>query len=251
MKGVDSAPPSLPGWEEGTGAPLTQGPLDPSKAFLPPGRSVFIMVTPAEGEMAVRLARSTLEETLSRIRGKGGPPPRGGPAPLPSLFGEKRGVFVTLKTTPSPGELRGCIGFPLPLYPLARGIPLAALHAAREDPRFPPVAPEELPHLTVEVSILTSPEPIPSSSPGDLLREVVVGRDGLIATSGSAQGLLLPQVPVELGWDVPAFLSGTCEKAGLPADAWRRGEVRFQRFRSEVFREREPRGDVIRVLGLG
>jgi uncharacterized protein len=165
---------------------------------------------------------------------------------LPSEFEEKRGAFVTLKRHPS-GDLRGCIGYPLPILPLRLAVARAAVAAATEDPRFPPVASEELPWLTVEVSVLTVPEPVPGSRPADRLAEVTVGRDGLIVEGYGTSGLLLPQVGPEQGWDARELLEGTCEKAGLPPDAWRDPRVRVLRFRADVFAEASPRGEVVQV----
>lgn len=194
------------------------------------------------GQRAVQLARSTLEAVL-------GPDPPKDPAspfrkiPLPPTFEEARGVFTTLRRAPS-GLLRGCIGYTLPVFPLRVGIPRTAASAALEDPRFPPVALGELLRMTVEVSLLTVPEPLTTRRPVDRPSVVRVGRDGLIVRWRRAEGLLLPQVAVEQHWHPEEFLSETCGKAGLPFDAWLRPETEVFRFGSEVFAEKEPGGPV-------
>lgn len=139
---------------------------------------------------------------------------------------ELRGAFTTLHRN---GKLRGCIGYILPLYPLYQTIADTAVAAAFHDPRFMPVAIGELPELEIEISVLSPPAPIEPE-------EVQVGRHGLIVTMGQARGLLLPQVPLEWGWDREQFLSQTCHKAGLPPDAWKHG-ARLEGFTAEVFGE--------------
>jgi uncharacterized protein len=197
------------------------------------------------GERAVRLARRALEVIL-------GPDPPRDPAmpfrdlPLPPAFDEARGVFTTLRGAES-GLLRGCIGYTLPVYPLRVGIPRTAAGAALEDPRFPPVGLPELGRLTVEVSLLTVPAPVPARRPRDRPAAVRVGRDGLIVRWGHAEGLLLPQVAVEQHWNAEEFLSETCGKAGLPFDAWVRPETEVFRFGSDAFGEESPKGPVRRV----
>jgi uncharacterized protein (TIGR00296 family) len=154
-------------------------------------------------------------------------------------------VFVTLKHFPG-GELRGCIGYPLPVRPLGEAIRDVAVASASEDPRFPPVAREEMAHLTLEVSILSVPQSVPTTSPAATLAAVRPGRDGLIVDGSGQSGLLLPQVATEQGWTAEQFLDGTCEKAGLSPSAWRDGRVRVRRFEAEVFGEVRPRGPVVR-----
>jgi uncharacterized protein len=190
-----------------------------------------------EGIAAVRLARRSVREAV-------GASPSSGPEPdLSPAFDIPRGVFVTLRRYPS-GALRGCIGYPLPRFPLATAIARAAVAAATDDPRFPAVRPEELASVTVEVSVLTVPEALSFASPAEAVSLVRVGRDGLIVEGRSASGLLLPQVAPEQGWDAAQFLDGTCEKAGLPPGAWRSPSVRVYRFEAEVFGERSPDGPV-------
>ncbi|MCS7252664.1 MAG: AmmeMemoRadiSam system protein A [Armatimonadota bacterium] len=145
---------------------------------------------------------------------------------------EHRGAFVTLRRR-SDGSLRGCIGYPYPIKPLWEAVRDAAISAALHDPRFPPVAKKELDELSLEISVLSPMEQVKDVS------EIKVGRDGLVVRKGAFAGLLLPQVAVEYNWDRDEFLSHTCIKAGLPPDAWRKGDVEILRFTAEVFGDEE------------
>jgi uncharacterized protein len=145
-----------------------------------------------------------------------------------------RGAFVTL-TNPD-ASLRGCIGLPYPVKPLGEAVVHAALGAATRDPRFSRVRPDELGSLTVEVSALTAPEAL-KCEPLDLPVRVRIGTDGLIVSGMGTSGLLLPQVATEMGLAPDVFLSLTCEKAGLPADAWMAPRLEVSRFQAEVFSE--------------
>jgi len=123
-------------------------------------------------------------------------------------------TFVTITCG---GQLRGCIGYVEPIKPLVEAVASCAASAATADPRFPPVTPEELPHLRVEISVLSPLRPIDDPA------EVQVGTHGLYVLQGDRRGLLLPQVAIEFGWSRDAFLRHTCLKAGLPDDAWKHG----------------------------
>jgi uncharacterized protein len=153
----------------------------------------------------------------------------------------ERGAFVTLRT--AEGRLRGCIGIPYPVEPLADALVQAAVGASLSDPRFPKVEASELDSLTVEISALTMPEVITGRTL-DRPASVRVGIDGLIASGQGRSGLLLPQVATEMGLTSETFLSLTCEKAGLPPDAWLAPSVEVRRFQAEVFVEATPRGVV-------
>ncbi len=156
-------------------------------------------------------------------------------------LGEKRGVFVTLLTWPS-RELRGCIGFPLPVLPLAEAVVEAARHAAFNDPRFMPLSKEELDKIVIEVSVLTVPH-----ETKDVMQELVIGKHGIICEWNGFSGLLLPQVAVEHNMSKEEFVSAVCEKAGLPRDAWKKHDVKFSLFEAEIFAEKEPGGEVMKV----
>ena len=179
----------------------------------------------AEGREALSLARRTVEAAVRRE-----PYERG---PLAPVFSERRGVFVTLTED---GQLRGCIGLPFPIAPLADAIVEAGSSAALQDPRFSPVRPAELPRLRVEVTVLTMPAPIPG--PAERRAEQVeVGRHGLIVRGQGTSGLLLPQVATEYGWTPTEFLDQTCRKAGLRAGCWRTPEVEVSVFEGQIFHE--------------
>jgi len=192
------------------------------------------VLTLEEGKLLVKLARETIETYLREGRKPRVPK-------VPAKLRERRGVFVTLNKG---GELRGCIGHPLPTTPLVDAVIDSAISSATRDPRFPPVAPEELPTLEVEVSVLSKPEPIEVKSPREYPKHVVIGRDGLIIEWSGYAGLLLPQVPVEWGWDAEEFLSHACMKAGLTPDYWLREGVRISKFSAQAFRQRKPGGKV-------
>jgi uncharacterized protein (TIGR00296 family) len=160
-------------------------------------------------------------------------------------FSFKSGVFVTLN---SASGLRGCIGYPLPDKSLFDALEDAAISAATEDPRFPSVKYKELDSITFEVTVLTPPKKIVASKPEEYLSKIKVGRDGLIVKYGFYSGLLLPQVPVEYGWNEEEFLEYTCEKAGLPKSHWKNPDTEIQKFEGIVFKEEKPNGSVIREV---
>lgn len=143
---------------------------------------------------------------------------------------EKRGAFVTLKIG---GRLRGCIGMVEPRKPLKDTVAEMARAAAVGDPRFVPVGEDEIDSLDIEISVLTLLRRIRSRD------EIVVGTHGLVVERGPHRGLLLPQVATEAEWDAETFLGYTCEKAGLPRNAWRDPETRIFVFSAQVFREKE------------
>lgn len=161
-----------------------------------------------------------------------------------SRFSYNSGVFVTLNKAE---ELRGCIGFPTPERKLYQSLVDAAIASATEDPRFPPVGYEELSDISFEVTVLTPPEEIGVESALEYPGKIKVGRDGLIVRWEFGAGLLLPQVPVEYGWNEEEFLNHTCEKAGAPQDCWKRKSTRILRFEGIVFKETSPNGKIVRV----
>ena len=146
---------------------------------------------------------------------------------FPTLL-QERGAFVTLKEK---GELRGCIGLITPEKPLYLAVRYAAISAALRDPRFPPVSASELSQLEYEVSVLT-----PFHRVLDV-KDIRVGRDGLLMIQGNYEGILLPQVPTEEGWDRKMFLEGLCQKAGLPNGAWQDEATDIFAFSAIVFGE--------------
>jgi len=188
-------------------------------------------MTPEEGQFALRIARDTIEKWVRDEN-------RLIVDEYPESFGDERGVFVTIHTHPKK-DLRGCIGFPMPSMPLIEALVEAAV-SATHDPRFPRLRRTELPHVVIEVSILTRPRDINVSSPSEYIDNIVIGKDGLIVKKGHQSGLLLPQVATEWGWTSEELLMQTCVKAGLPADEWRSGTCAIQKFRANIFSEKKP-----------
>lgn len=161
-----------------------------------------------------------------------------------SKFSYNSGVFVTLNKKEN---LRGCIGFPTPVKKLYQSLVDAAIASATEDPRFPQVQYEELNEISFEVTILTPPKEVKVTNPLEYTSKIKVGRDGLIVKWEFGSGLLLPQVPVEYGWNEEEFLNHTCEKAGAPFDCWKRKSTKILQFEGIVFMETKPNGNVERV----
>jgi uncharacterized protein (TIGR00296 family) len=188
-------------------------------------------MTPEEGQFALRIGRDTIEKWVREED-------RLVVDEYPESFGDERGVFVTIHTYPKK-ELRGCIGFPLPSMPLIEALVEAAV-SATHDPRFPRLKRTELPHVIIEVSILTKPWEINVSNPSEYPDNINIGKDGLIVRKGHFSGLLLPQVAPEWGWTPEEFLMQTCVKAGLPANEWKTGTCSILKFRANIFSEKKP-----------
>ena len=125
-------------------------------------------------------------------------------------------VFVTIKEK---GSLRGCIGHVQAIMPLYQSVIKNAIAASSADPRFPPMNKEELKDMEIEVSILSPLIPVKD------VKDIRVGKHGLLIRKGQQSGLLLPQVPTEFGWDRETFLEQLCAKAGLPKGSWKDAEL--------------------------
>jgi len=153
----------------------------------------------------------------------------------PALLGEKAGAFVTLNhrgfKAGEPGRLRACMGLMDASQNLSDAVADAAVSASR-DPRFPPLKIEELPELEIEVSILSPRRAV------DSWREIDISRHGVVLSRNGRQAVFLPQVAREQGWDREEMLSRLAHKAGLPADAWKKG-ARFEIFEAEIYSEPE------------
>jgi hypothetical protein len=180
-------------------------------------------------EYILRLARMAIENYVKY--GKVIDVPRN----YPKELGEKKGVFVTIYKKGTK-ELRGCIGFPYPQLPLVRGIIEASVSACK-DPRFKPLREEELEGIFIEVSVLTEPELIEVNNPKEYLEKIEIGKHGLIIENGVFSGLLLPKVPIELGWSVEEYLENLCFKAGLTPDSWADPNSKIYKFEADVFTE--------------
>jgi AmmeMemoRadiSam system protein A len=150
-------------------------------------------------------------------------------APSPHLA-EPRGAFTTIYFQK---VLRGCVGYVLPVASVYRTVAETARAAAFEDTRFTPITMEEARGLDVSLSILS---PLKVIKP----EEVEIGVHGLVVVKDGRRGLLLPQVPVEHGWDRVTFIQQTCRKAGLALDAWQQGAT-LEAFTAEVFGDREAK----------
>lgn len=175
------------------------------------------MLTPHQRELLLTLARTSIHVAVT-----GGTAVEIRQVELP----DASGVFVTLKRH---GHLRGCLGTLQNRLGLAGEVMRCAADSAREDPRFRPVDPAELSELVLEISVLGPLEMIEPAP-----ERFTIGIHGLVAEQGIRRGLLLPQVAIEWGWTPEEFLRHTCVKAGLSADAWRRGATIY-RFAAEVF----------------
>jgi uncharacterized protein len=172
----------------------------------------------------LKLARRNLDAAVQGL-------PPVVPADPPSVTKELRGCFVTLTKK---GNLRGCIGYIEGIKPLYQAVIDNAKNAALEDPRFPEVKPGELGDITVEVSVLTKPEPLPYKDPQDLLDKLAPGEDGIILSKGYHQSTFLPQVWEQLPNKVE-FLEHLSMKGGMPPDGWKTAEVK--RYRAIHFQE--------------
>lgn len=200
-------------------------------------------ITLEDGKDLIQFVRKNIENYLET--GKRIPIPDD----LKKKFNTKCGAFVTLNRYKVSGNpLRGCIGYIEPEYELCEVLHRVSVNAACEDPRFPSVRPEEMENIFIEISILTPPKLIKVEDTKDYIKEVEIGKDGLIIEKGMRRGLLLPQVPVEHGrdWDPKTFLEQTCQKAWLSNDCWKKKETKIYKFQAILFEETEPRGDVVR-----
>lgn len=200
-------------------------------------------LTDEEGVFLLKLAREAVKENLKdgRIINP--------PADVAPKLLEPRGVFVTINSVKGDTkDLRGCIGFPYPTYPLVKAVIEAAVEAATRDFRFSPVSSRELGHVVFELSVLTTPQLVEASTPTEYPSKIKVGEDGLIVEKSFYKGLLLPQVPVEYGWHEEEFLCQCCMKAGLMPDCWVTKGTKIYKFQCLVFEETAPNGPVIRRM---
>ncbi|RLF14925.1 MAG: TIGR00296 family protein [Thermoprotei archaeon] len=199
-----------------------------------------------EGMYLVKLARRAVRAFLTegkRIRV---------PKDVPRKLLEKRGVFVTIskyiideETDVRRKILRGCVGYPEPIMPLAEATISSAIDAATEDPRFPSLVPSELNQVLFEVSVLSGIAEINVKKPEEYLNVIRLGVDGLILKTNYTSAIVLPQHAVEYGLNVEQYLSYLAAKAGLPPDGWKYPHVRLYRFTAEIYSEIEPNGPIV------
>lgn len=190
-------------------------------------QQIAFLLSLMEKEFLVDLVRLSI---VNRFAAREGQPEVPVPVPSSEMLQRELGAFVTLKID---GKLRGCIGYLVGDGPLYLTVVRMAQAAAFEDPRFSPLEYEEVALLEVEISVMG-----PISPCGDLER-IEVGRHGLIVRKGMHSGLLLPQVPVEWGWNRETFLEQTCRKAGLPEMAWREPQTQVLWFEAVVFGDKD------------
>ena len=181
-----------------------------------------LTLTREEKVILLKVARESIGEHLTGIRGKY-------PEPTENLR-TKCGAFVTLHKN---GNLRGCIGYVIPIKSLYETVKEMAISSAFQDPRFPPLRQEEFDKIEIEISALSPLKQI------DSIDEIRVGTHGILIKRGYNSGLLLPQVATEQGWDLETFLTHTCYKAGLPGNCWKDENTRIEIFSAIVFNEKE------------
>ena len=170
------------------------------------------MLTEAQGRQLLEIARrSIVSFVVDGVRYDA--ESDGDFAEIDDALRQPCGAFVTLHRE---GHLRGCIGLVEGVRPLFKAVQEMAVAAAVEDPRFMPLAPGEIDGVKIEISVLSPLAKIAS------LKEIEIGRHGLLIRKGRHSGLLLPQVATEHGWELEEFLRNTCYKAGINPDAWKK-----------------------------
>jgi AmmeMemoRadiSam system protein A len=177
-------------------------------------------VEPEDRDKLLRLARASIRDA---IHGDGSLRAELGALNITPELSAKAGVFVTLKAPAEGGvpgaRLRGCIGTMTSDKPLYETVIDIAPKAALQDPRFPALTPEELPGVTISVSVLTPMQKL------DSVDDLVLGKHGLQLVSGLHRSVFLPQVPVEQKWDRRRYLEQLALKAGLPRNGWRGADL--------------------------
>lgn len=192
------------------------------------------------GEKIVKIARKAVEKYLNESVVINADNSYG--------LSQKAGVFVTLNYLSNNKEyLRGCVGFPVAEKTLYQSVIEAAIAAATQDPRFEPINKKDIENIIFEVSVLSPPEKIEVQNRKDYKNHIKIGRDGLILKCKYGSGLLLPQVPMELNWDIDEYLANICYKAGAPPDAWLMPESQLFKFGAIIYKEIKPNGNVKKV----
>jgi len=175
-----------------------------------------------EQKKLLRIARKTLENYLQKKK-------------IPQFRVTEfnllapRGVFVTLKKD---GQLRGCLGVLKGKGPLYKEVQKMVIQSAVGDPRFPPVSLNELKKIKIEISVLSPLKRVKNPD------EIKIGVHGVMIEKGFHRGVFLPQVALETGWDKETFMGQLCvQKAGLPWDSWKKGDVNLYIFTTQVLEE--------------
>ena len=189
-------------------------------------------ISAEQGQALVKLARKTLMERFGRKLVAEEQILLNQQLKDPDLQAAS-GVFVTLKIG---GRLRGCIGSLEGHEPLADGVRSHAVNAAFHDPRFSPLKSKELDQISIEVSVLTEPQPLAYADADDLIAKLRPGMDGVTIRKGFASATFLPQVWEQLP-DPEVFLSHLCMKANLGAHAWRNSRLEVETYQVQYFEE--------------
>lgn len=180
---------------------------------------MFGEYTKQDSQKLLKLARQSIEEQFTKTK----------PESLEGKqFKQARGIFVTLYEK---HKLRGCMGFPYPEKSISEAVIEASKLAAFCDTRFLPIEKDELKDIKIELSILTTPELIKD------IKDIKIGKDGLICNYLGYSGLLLPQVATEHKLDKIQFLEALCDKAGLPKDTWQNKSFKLYKFQCQIFKE--------------
>jgi AmmeMemoRadiSam system protein A len=188
------------------------------------GEQAGMNLNAADKQLLLEVARDSI---AARLKGKAATPVK---VSSPVLE-ECRGAFVSLHRQ---GQLRGCIGYIDAVKPLLQTVMEMGPAAAFQDPRFRPLQADELADLEIEISVLTPMRLVKSTD------EIEVGQHGLYIVKGLNRGLLLPQVATQCHWDRRTFLEQTCNKAGLPPNAWKDPDTQIFIFRAEIFNDHPP-----------
>jgi len=188
------------------------------------GEQAGMNLSPADKQLLLQVARDSI---AAQLKGKAATPVMG----TSPVLEEFRGAFVSLHRR---GQLRGCIGYIEAVKPLLQTVLEMAPAAAFQDPRFRPLQADELADLEIEISVLTPMRLVKSTD------EIEVGKHGLYIVKGLNRGLLLPQVATQYHWDRRTFLEQTCNKAGLPSNAWKDSDTQIFIFRADIFADHPP-----------
>lgn len=206
-----------------------------------------------EGTLLIHYARLAVDRYLSR--GVYIMIPQG----LPSKLYEKRGVFVSIEKIVSERGgvkrrvLRGRRGIVDPILPLIEATIRSAIEVAVRDYRYPPLNVGELNNVVFEVTVLSKPELLDVRDVQKCLSELRLGLDGVVLeVGGRYRSVVLPQTAVEEDWDKSEILQQVCLRAGLPMNAWMNSNVKIYKFKTQIFYELHPNGEVIeRALYIG
>jgi len=179
-------------------------------------------LTKEEKKFLLKMSRKVLEEYVRNHK-----------IPEVKIDNEKlkkdAGAFVTLNKN---HNLRGCIGYIMPIKPLYKSVIENTVNACSRDPRFTPVTSDELKNIEIEISVLSPPVSVES------YKDIIIGQHGIILKKGFNQAVFLPQVAPEQGWDLATTLTHLSLKAGLGPNDWQMG-CQYEVFTAIVFKESE------------